>query len=147
MSISESTRQAYSEVFEFVNLLDAKTKVKIPGNIIKVFEEERDKEYIKNILPDIPVKKQNLKEETLAIIAYLNLQYICEDEEEKERLLEVYKENQKKYDEVFQVAFNENVIFAKTNYDNESKEEQLEIIKKESLIKRLLLKIKRIFKN
>ncbi len=42
--------------------------------------------YSKEIKPNQPIKDQNLKEETLALIAMLNLQYWCEDEKEKQRL-------------------------------------------------------------
>ena len=37
----------------------------------------------------MPIAKQLLKTETLSIIALLNLQYWCEDEREKARLMAV----------------------------------------------------------
>ena len=56
---------------------------KIPQKLREFFKEERDTNYIKGINPTKPIKNQNLKEETLGIIALLNLQYWCEDENEK----------------------------------------------------------------
>ena len=75
------------------------------------FKEEKDKEYKKQIDSEIPIKDQNLKSETLAIIAMLNLQYWCEDEQEKERLKKVYAQNEKIYQEALQIKFNPDNIF------------------------------------
>ena len=83
MSIMTKTRQAYSEIDEFLGLLSEEQRNEIPKKLRDFFKEEKDQEYFKNIDKDIPIKDQNLKEETLAIIALLNLQYWCKDEEEK----------------------------------------------------------------
>ena len=98
--------------------------------------------YIKGINPNVPIKNQKLKEETLGIIALLNLQYWCEDENEKKRLKEVYAKNEKRYQEYLQVQFNPNEIFKK----KEPTQESLSIVEyKESIIKKLVNKIKNIF--
>ena len=80
MSVSIKTRQAYSEIDEFLGLLSEEQRNEIPKKLREFFKEEKDTEYIKNIDRNIPIKEQNLKEETLAIIALLNLQYWCKDE-------------------------------------------------------------------
>ena len=99
MSISVATRQAYTEIDNFIELLDEYNKNKIPQKLREYFKKEKDGEYIKNINPNQPIKEQNLKEETLALIAMLNLQYWCEDENEKQRLKAIYAENERKYQE------------------------------------------------
>ena len=136
------TRQAYSEIDEFLGLLSEEQRNEIPKKLRDFFKEEKDQEYFKNIDKDIPIKDQNLKEETLAIIALLNLQYWCEDENEKKRLKEVYAKNEKRYQEYLQVQFNPNEIFKK----KEPTQESLSIVEyKESIIKKLVNKIKNIF--
>ena len=90
MGVSINTSQAYSEIDEFLSLLTKEQINKIPLKLREFFKEEKDKEYKKQIDSEIPIKDQNLKSETLAIIAMLNLQYWCEDEQEKERLKKVY---------------------------------------------------------
>ena len=95
--ISIKTRQAYSEIDEFLGLLSEEQRNEIPQKLRNFFKEEKDQEYFKNIDKYIPIKDQNLKEETLAIIALLNLQYWCKDEEEKKRLQMIYAQNEKKY--------------------------------------------------
>ena len=93
--VSIKKRQAYSEIDEFLGLLSEEQRNKIPENLRNFFLNERDTEYVKDIDKDIPIKDQNLKEETLAIIALLNLQYWCKDEKEKKRLISVYSQNEK----------------------------------------------------
>lgn len=94
MSIPVSTRQAYSELDTFIELLDECSKNKIPQKLRKFFKMEKDRTYIKNINPNTPIKEQNLKEETLALIAMLNLQYWCESDKKTPSIMngiEVYQ--------------------------------------------------------
>lgn len=142
MGVSINTRQAYSEVDEFLGLISNEHRNKIPKKLREFFREEKDTNYIKGINPNVPIKNQKLKEETLGIIALLNLQYWCEDENEKKRLKEVYAKNEKRYQEYLQVQFNPNEIFKK----KEPTQESLSIVEyKESIIKKLVNKIKIYF--
>ena len=143
MSVSLTTRQAYSEVDEFLSLLGEEQINKVPKQLRELFREEKDHNYTKNINPNTPIKDQNLMEETLAIIALLNLEYWCEDEQEKERLRKIYSNNEKAYNEVFQIAFDPNKIFNKQSEtaDSYSKEETNVIPYKESFIKKIINKI------
>ena len=120
MEISINTRQAYSEVDEFLELISDENRNKIPKKLIEFFQHEQDTNYIKGIDPNIPIKDQSLKKESLAIIALLNLQYWCEDENEKRRLKEVYAKNEKIYQEQLQVQYNPNEIFKKKETINEN---------------------------
>ena len=113
MGVSINTRKAYSEIDEFLGLLSEEQRNKIPKKLREFFKEEKDQEYKKGINPNIAIKNQDLKEETLGIIALLNLQYWCEDENEKQRLKEVYAKNEQVYQEMLQVAFNPDDIFKK----------------------------------
>lgn len=148
MGVSINTRQAYSEVDEFLELISNEHRNKIPKKLREFLKEEKDINYIKGINPNVPIKNQELKEETLGIIALLNLQYWCEDENEKRRLKEVYAKNEKIYQEQLQVQFNPNEIFKK----KETIKESVSIVEyKESIIKKLISKIKNkivyFFKN
>ena len=149
MGVSVRTRQAYSEIDEFLGLLSDEQRNKIPQKLREFFREEKDENYIKGISLTEPIKNQNLKEETLGIIALLNLQYWCEDENEKQRLKEVYAKNEKIYQEMLQVSFNPDDIFKKKNNNTENQQERIEntqiIEYKESFIKMIIGKIKKIF--
>ena len=95
--LSVNTRQAYTEIDNFIELLDEYNRNKLPKKLREYFKKEKDIEYTKKINPSQPIKEQNLKEETLALIAILNLKYWCYDEIERKRLKEIYEENERKY--------------------------------------------------
>lgn len=147
MGVSLTTRQAYSEIDEFLGLLTEEQREKIPRKLREFFREEKDSNYIKGIRVDIPVSQQNFKEETLAIIALLNLQYWCQDESEKQRLKSIYASNEKMYKEMLQVKFNPDDIFKKRNMHKEDEiTDETSSVKmieyKEPIIKRIINKIK-----
>ena len=71
MSISTKTRQAYSEIDEFISLLTIEEQNEIPKKLREFFKEQKDSKYVKNINPNVPIKKQNLLEETLALLLCL----------------------------------------------------------------------------
>lgn len=142
MVISTSTRQAYSEIDEFLDVISAWNRNKVPEYLREFFNKEKDENYIKGINPNIPIKDQALKEETLAIIAWLNLEYWCQDENEKKRLREIYEKNEERYNELLQIAFNPDDVFK----PKEQVKENIPIVKKEeSKVKRIINKLKRIF--
>jgi len=118
VNLSTTTRQAYSEVNEIINLLDKDDRQKIPLKLRKYFEREREKEYKKSINLDIPIKEQNLKRETIAIVTMLNLKYICSNEEERAKLRKQYEENEQIYQKKLKNDDRHKVKFTLGNYDN-----------------------------
>lgn len=118
MSIDTTTRQAYSEVDEFIELLEDYEKIQIPEKIREFFKKEKDPNYYKGINPNIPIKNQGLKEESLAILALLNLQYWCDDEDEKKRLESIYSENEDKYFKYMREKYDPEKIFEKNDEDS-----------------------------
>ena len=151
MEISIRTKQAYSEIDEFISLLPEEHKNKLPTKLKEFFAEEKDKQYKKNINPSIPIKDQGLLEETLAIIALLNLQYWCKNETEKQRLKEVYAKNEEKYQQMLQTKYNPDDIFKKKTSSVEKEQTHVEntqiVTYKEPLLKRIINKIKNFFFN
>ena len=112
---------------------------------------KKDKQYKKNIDPSLPIKDQGLFEETLAIIALLNLQYWCENETEKQRLEEVYAKNEENYQQMLQTKYNTDDIFKKKISSVEKEQthtENTQIVPyKEPIFKRIINKIKHVFKR
>ena len=146
MIISINTREAYAEVDNFIECLDLYDKNKIPESIRKYFKKEKSKNYNKIIDVNQPIKNQNLKDETLAIIAMLNLKYWCDDEEEKKRLMTIYSENEKKYQNELKEKYDIEKIFEERNNKKleNYQEKNLSKIKKESFwdkLKNTILKI------
>lgn len=147
MSISLATRQAYSEVDTFLDILSPEEREKIPQKLREIFREEKDNSYKKIINADVPIIEQNLKEETLSIIALLNLQYWCEDESEKERLRNIYNENETKYQTELREKYNPDNLFKNrtSNIETEQIENVSMIEYKESIFSKILNRIRKIF--
>ena len=149
MSVSIKTRQAYSEIDEFIGLLTVAEQNEIPQKLRNFFKEQKDKNYVKNINPNIPIKEQNLLEETLALIAMLNLQYWCKDEKEKERLKNVYADNERKYQEELREKYNPDNLFKNKQRAVEEKIEETAMIeyKEISLFTKIKIFILNILKR
>ncbi len=150
MSISMATRQAYAEIDNFIGLLDQKDQNKIPMKLREYFKREKDYHYTKKINPKESIKKQNLKTETLALIAMLNLQYWCEDEKEKERLKKRYILNGKRNQEELKQKYKIDNLFEKNRLKSAEQPltNQVAIVDyKMSLFKKIINKIKKFFKS
>lgn len=146
-------KRAYSEVDTFIDLLNEDKQEKIPKELRDFFKNEKDNSYNKIIEPCKPIKEQNLSIEALTIIAYLNLTYWCEDENEKQILLSIYDENEIKYQQELNQNFEAKKIFEKNTLPNQSNEQEcsepenmsLTEEKKESFFTKIINTIKSIF--
>jgi len=144
--VSTYSRETYSEVCEFLGLLGNKYTNKIPNKLLRLFENNKSEKYVPHIDPDISIKEQNLNEDTLTIIAILNLKYWCKDEEEIKRLKTIYKNNEDKYQKKLEKTVNSNDIF-------KNKRETIEIAETTEMIKykpltfyeKIILRLKKLF--
>lgn len=107
------TRQAYSEVNSFLELIGEEMSNKIPLKLRNFFKREMDQNYIPTINTNIPIKEQNLKRKTIAIIAGLNLQYWCK-EDKRQELLAIYSNNEKKYQKELCEKYNPDYVFKRS---------------------------------
>lgn len=147
--LSNNRRQAYTEIVNFIELLDEYNRNKIPKKLMEFFKVEKDNNYTKVIDPNVPIKEQNLKKETLALIAMLNLQYWCEDEKEKQRLKKIYANNEIKYQEELRDKYNPDDSFKtkqKNIETNHSQQTAMIEYKELSIFQRIKEFIKNIFK-
>ena len=92
--IYRSINNAYTEMDTFLELLNADDRNKVPIEIREIFKTEKDHNYVKKIDIAKPISEQELKEETLSLIALLNLKYWCNDESEKSELKQIYMNNE-----------------------------------------------------
>ena len=117
MEISLSQRKAYSEVDEFLNMLNSDYRNKIPSEIREFFKSEKDTTYIKKINPYMSIESQNLMEESLTIIMWLNLEYWATSAE-KELLEQMYENNQNIFEEEQKEKYSIDKIFSKKKDEN-----------------------------
>lgn len=144
MEITKSTRIAYAEIDSFIELLPRAEKEKIPSKLKQYFKDEKDKETTKKLSMDIPIEKQNLQEETWNLISMIYLKYLCEDEEEKKELEQIYDENEKKYREEMKEKYNPEKIFKER--EKQQVIQNLPIkVQKQSIIQKIIKFINKLF--
>ena len=99
---------------------------------------------------EIPLYEQIEDEDTKTLISYLYLKYINKNQEEKNILLEKYKQNEINYQKEIQEKYStENLFKNKRTEKIEIQEETQALVeyKEKSFIQRIFDKIKRFFKK
>lgn len=144
--------KAYAEVLLILSYMEQKYADMIPKKLLELFNEEKDQNYQPDINPKISLAEQNLQRKTLALLAMLNLNYWCKDENEKKELLKMYAENDKKIEAEMRERYNPDNLFKKKEKEeqnDEIKEESTEIIeyKEQNIFKKILNKIMKFFKT
>lgn len=144
------TKETYSELYQILNLLGNEYIDKLPKSLFNMLEEKRDINYNPQYTDDIPLDKQNIKKETISIIALLHLNYWCENENEKLELKKILKNNEDRYQQELRNKYNPDDIFKKHNEDknvtdNDIQNEVALVEYKESIFKKFINKIKNIF--
>lgn len=85
----------FAEVLYVLDNIEKKYKEKIPKNVLQIIIDECDKSYLNELLRNNKddFLTRNYSEETIVIIAYLNLKYWCETNEEKKYYRDMYLKN------------------------------------------------------
>lgn len=143
---------AYAEVDEILKLLEQEYVDRIPDKIKNFFKEERSKEYNPIIRADIPLDEQNLNRNTFILLAVLNLNYWCDSEEEKQEILREFAENENikiQEQKELEEKYNPDNLFKNRKKNNNDTPQELAIVeyKKENIIKKIINKIKKLFKR
>ncbi len=144
------TKEIYSEVYQILNLLGNDYIDKLPTSLINMLREKREVNYNPEYTDDIPLNEQNIKKETMSIIALLYLNYWCEDENEKLEVKQILKSNEDNYQLELRERYNPDNIFK--NYKQESKkveanidDETSMIPYKKSIFRKIINKLKSAF--
>lgn len=87
---------AYAEVYSIIEKLGDRYKEKIPKKFIEYIDENRNKDYILENITEENISELIISRDALVILSLLNLNYWEEDDKEKARLLEIYKQNDEK---------------------------------------------------
>lgn len=81
--MNKKTKEIYSEVYSILNMLGNTYKRRIPINLLNMINEERLESYNPQYVTTQKLSEQNIKRESLSIIALLYLNYWCNTKEEK----------------------------------------------------------------
>ncbi len=136
--IMEEVNKRFVEVYEILKQMPTESVMKIPEDIRNYIRDNRDEEYIWNYDKTKDFKNQNINEDTLVMLAYLNTEYML-DEKQKKLMKQIYNINQQKLEKEKGEKYNPDSLFKKSK----NKEEKEIVEYKEGLF----AKIKRMFKN
>lgn len=151
-----STKEVYSEVYSVLNLLGNSYIERIPKKLYEMIEREKSSTYNPKFIKEKSLSEQNIKRESLSMIALLHLNYWCDSENEKQELLKLFKDNEEKHQAEIREKYNPDNIF-KQNAEITPKQEviaeapvnnmQLVEVKEDSWLKKVWKKIISFFSN
>lgn len=108
--MSNNYAKAYKELLEIIKHFPLDEYNRIPIDKIKFYEENMDKNYNFTINPNIDLSEQNILKETKALIVTLYEDYFA-TEEQKEKINEILKLNQKKVEQEKRKKYNPQDLF------------------------------------
>lgn len=147
------TNEIYSEVYSVLNALGDTYIKKLPIKLFNLIKDEKLDTYNPQYNLDLNLEDQNIKKQSLAMIALLHLNYWCESEEEKVELRKIFKENEENHQKELKEKYNYENMFKKhtsnqvATPDLENTEEKSLVVKEEkhSIFKAIINKIKKFF--
>lgn len=151
--MDESTKEAYAEVFEILKYMDRNIVMKIPLDIIELFSQNKNDNYKSKIDHNDIFNKNNISKKALNILAWLNINYFSSIEE-KQNLIQLYRENDYIEEQKKKELYNsENIFKYKENIVKNSKKntitEETSIVeyKEKNFLQKIFDKIKYLFKR
>lgn len=113
------------EVYAVLNHLKRSDYEKIPKSLIDLINENKDDEYIWNYDESKDLKNQDINRDALAILSYINMKYLLNDEQKK-FIQKIHNENQQEIENKKGEKYNPNDVFKnKKSNCNETKTEEL----------------------
>ena len=144
---------AYAEVDEILNLLEKEYRERVPEKIRNFFKEEKMPDYNPKIEIGKQLTEQNLKRETMVLLAILNINYWCDSEDEKQMFIDEMAKNEEEKREL-EEKYNPDNLFKnrknnELNSDNADETQNISLVeyKKQGIFKRILEKITKFFKK
>lgn len=137
------------ELDEILNYLSKEDLMKIPKEIISGIESHKSKEYIWKYDKTKPLMEQQLSRKTIAMLSYINMEYLLNNEE-KELIQQIHALNEQKLEKTKQEKYNSNELFNNTKNNNICSEESLinvKNVKEDKWYKKIFYFIKNLLKR
>lgn len=84
-----------TELNEVLTLMNEEEYKKIPEDILRIIAEHKDKEYIWKYDKSKSLLDQNLDRKTIAMLSYINMNYLLDDEQ-RDILQQMHRFNEQK---------------------------------------------------
>lgn len=98
------------ELDEILNYLSKENLYKIPEKIREAIKSQKSKEYIWKYDKTKELNEQNLNRKTIAMLSYLNMEYLLNDEQ-KELMKKIHEANEQNQEKEKQEKYNINNLF------------------------------------
>jgi glutamyl/glutaminyl-tRNA synthetase len=148
-------KKVYSEVNSILDMLGENYINKIPSSLYKTIQGEKLDEYNPKYTSNVLLVQQNIKKETLSIIALIHLHYWCNSNEEKENIIKIFNDNEIEYQKKIREKYNPDNLFKdnniKTNIEKIEEDNDLEKqvamveYKNENFFMKIINRLKKIF--
>lgn len=102
---------------EVLNHLSKKDLKKIPDEIREGIKEQKDKEYVWKYNENKQLKEQGLNRKTIAILSYLNTEYLLNDKQ-KELMRKIHKLNEQTLEKERMKNYNSDDLFKNKRNNN-----------------------------
>ena len=142
--------EVYVDISIIIKMMPEEMRNKLSKKFIEFIENNKSTNYNSNINPEIPLKEQELRQETKEMLGIIYRDYLC-SKEERARLIREEKIELEHIEEEKRKQYDPNNIFKRNNRNLEEKEKPdlkgCNVIKyREPFIKRMLNKLKSIFR-
>lgn len=144
---------ACTEVFDVLSYMEKTVIMKIPFEVLNLIKENRDLNYISRVDKNDIFNPNNLSEESISILAWLDLEYLASKESKIEKL-KIYQKNEEIYQQKLREKYKIDNLFK--NYEqcdskdnckiNIERSNQI-IVYKENIFFRILKKIKTLLQK
>ncbi len=120
------------QVDEILNYLNPEELKKIPENVRKTIKDNKDKNYTWKYDVSEKLEEQNLNRKSIAILSYLNMEYLLNDEQRK-LMEQIHRVNEQKQEEEKRKQYNPENIFE--NKSNIKEDKTIQVASNESTSK------------
>ena len=103
-------KKRFVEVDEIIKYLPKKEFSKIPNDLIDLIRKNKDSKYIWKYDNNKKLEEQNIHKDTIAILSYINMKYILEDNQ-KMLMKNLHFFNEMKSEKLKREKFNPENIF------------------------------------
>lgn len=144
INLEEKYRQAFSEVYEVMQIMPKELKNKISTKFYLMIERERNPYYHIDIVS--PIENNNFKNETIVLLGLIYRDFLCSEEERKILQLQDAEE-MKKIELEKKQAIGINELFKTNKKNNNSinnKNNSLIVLKKEKIYVKIFKILRKI---
>ena len=83
-NIDYEEKIAFSQAYDIIMFMDENDRIRIPSSFIEFLKINKEENYISTINPYLPLEFQKIGNQARAIISYIYVKYLADEEEKAE---------------------------------------------------------------